>query len=52
MSDLNFNLLQDILNHILGDVEIFMGKISAILAKNGKKKKRKKKGTGINCFVW
>lgn len=33
----------DILNHILGDVEIFMGKISAILAKNGKKKKKKKK---------
>lgn len=33
----------DILNHILGDLEIFMGKISAILAKNGKKKKKKKK---------
>ncbi|XP_033822505.1 epidermal growth factor receptor kinase substrate 8 isoform X2 [Periophthalmus magnuspinnatus] len=33
----------DILNHILGDLEIFMGKISAVLAKNGKKKKKKKK---------
>ncbi|XP_020789789.1 epidermal growth factor receptor kinase substrate 8 [Boleophthalmus pectinirostris] len=33
----------DILNHILGDIEIFMGKISAVLAKNGKKKKKKKK---------
>ncbi|XP_072308345.1 epidermal growth factor receptor kinase substrate 8-like protein 3 [Eucyclogobius newberryi] len=33
----------DILNHILGDIEIFMGKISAVLAKNEKKKKKKKK---------
>lgn len=33
----------DILNHILGDVEIFVGKISAVLAKNGQKKKKKKK---------
>lgn len=37
----------DILNHIIGDVEIFMGKISAILAKNGKKKKKKKKVDGM-----
>lgn len=37
----------DILNHILGDVEIFMGKIAAIIAKNGKKKKKKKKVDGM-----
>lgn len=38
--------VQDILNHIITDVEIFMGKISAADAKNGKKKKKKKKGKG------
>lgn len=37
----------DILNHILGDVEIFMGQISATLAKDGKKKKKKKKVNGM-----
>ncbi|CAL9704676.1 unnamed protein product [Knipowitschia caucasica] len=38
----------DILNHIIGDIEIFMGKISAVLAKNEKKKKKKKKkGDGM-----
>ncbi|XP_007570451.1 epidermal growth factor receptor kinase substrate 8-like protein 3 isoform X1 [Poecilia formosa] len=36
----------DILNHIVTDVEIFMGKISAAEAKSGKKKKKKKKGKG------
>ncbi|XP_014330216.1 epidermal growth factor receptor kinase substrate 8-like protein 3 isoform X1 [Xiphophorus maculatus] len=36
----------DILNHIITDVEIFMGKISAADAKNAKKKKKKKKGKG------
>lgn len=41
-SELNRDV--DILNHILGDIEIFIGKISAVVAKNGKKKKKKKKG--------
>ncbi|KAM4581839.1 LOW QUALITY PROTEIN: epidermal growth factor receptor kinase substrate 8-like protein 3 [Fundulus diaphanus] len=36
----------DILNHIVTDIEIFMGKISAAEAKHGKKKKKKKKGKG------
>ncbi|KAM4740164.1 epidermal growth factor receptor kinase substrate 8-like protein 3 [Anableps anableps] len=38
----------DILNHIITDVEIFMGKISAAEAKKGKKKKKKKKGKGMD----
>ncbi|XP_028261047.1 epidermal growth factor receptor kinase substrate 8-like protein 3 isoform X2 [Parambassis ranga] len=32
----------DILNHIIGDIEIFMGQVSAAEAKNIKKKKKKK----------
>lgn len=36
--------LQDILNHILSDIEIFMGQIAAAVAKNAKKKKKKNKG--------
>uniref|UniRef100_A0A3B5KTA6 Uncharacterized protein n=1 Tax=Xiphophorus couchianus TaxID=32473 RepID=A0A3B5KTA6_9TELE len=42
----SFLSVQDILNHIITDVEIFMGKISAADAKNAKKKKKKKKGKG------
>uniref|UniRef100_A0A3B3UGX6 EPS8 signaling adaptor L3a n=1 Tax=Poecilia latipinna TaxID=48699 RepID=A0A3B3UGX6_9TELE len=42
----SFPSVQDILNHIVTDVEIFMGKISAAEAKSGKKKKKKKKGKG------
>ncbi|XP_023269858.1 epidermal growth factor receptor kinase substrate 8-like protein 3 isoform X1 [Seriola lalandi dorsalis] len=34
----------DILNHILTDIEIFMGQVAAVAAKNAKKKKKKKKG--------
>ncbi|XP_008287657.1 epidermal growth factor receptor kinase substrate 8-like protein 3 [Stegastes partitus] len=37
----------DILNHILGDIEIFMGQVAAAEAKNAKKKKKKKKGKVI-----
>uniref|UniRef100_A0A3B4ZRV6 EPS8-like 3a n=1 Tax=Stegastes partitus TaxID=144197 RepID=A0A3B4ZRV6_9TELE len=40
-------ILQDILNHILGDIEIFMGQVAAAEAKNAKKKKKKKKGKVI-----
>ncbi|TKS71767.1 Epidermal growth factor receptor kinase substrate 8-like protein 3 [Collichthys lucidus] len=36
----------DILNHILGDIEIFIGQVSAVVAKNAKKKKKKKKKKG------
>ncbi|XP_041636934.1 epidermal growth factor receptor kinase substrate 8-like protein 3 [Cheilinus undulatus] len=32
----------DILNHIVSDIEIFMGKIAAVVAKSSKKKKKKK----------
>lgn len=32
----------DILNHIVSDIEIFMGKIAAVVAKGSKKKKKKK----------
>lgn len=32
----------DILNHLVSDIEIFMGKIAAIVAKSSKKKKKKK----------
>lgn len=41
-------LLQDILNHILRDIEIFMGHISAVVAKNSKTKKKKLKGEPEN----
>ncbi|XP_068170847.1 epidermal growth factor receptor kinase substrate 8-like protein 3 [Antennarius striatus] len=34
----------DILNHILNDLEIFMGQVAAVAAKNSKKKKKKKPG--------
>lgn len=36
--------LQDIFNHIVGDIEIFVGQITAAQAKTAKKKKKKKKG--------
>ncbi|XP_069008686.1 epidermal growth factor receptor kinase substrate 8-like protein 3 [Embiotoca jacksoni] len=36
----------DILNHIFSDIEIFVGKIAAVEAKNTKKKKKKKKKKG------
>lgn len=36
-------LLQDILNHILGDIEIFVGQLSAVAAQSAKKKKKSKK---------
>ncbi|XP_035517490.1 epidermal growth factor receptor kinase substrate 8-like protein 3 [Morone saxatilis] len=38
----------DILNHILGDIEIFMGQVAAVVAKNAKKKKKKKKGKAMD----
>ncbi|XP_061583075.1 epidermal growth factor receptor kinase substrate 8-like protein 3 isoform X2 [Cololabis saira] len=39
----------DILNHILNEIEIFMGKIAAIEAKSAKKnKKKKKKGKALD----
>lgn len=37
-------LLQDILNHILNDIEIIMGQIGAALVKKTSKKKNKKGG--------
>lgn len=33
----------DILNHLLGDIEIFVGQLSAVAAQSAKKKKKKKK---------
>ncbi|KAM9759054.1 epidermal growth factor receptor kinase substrate 8-like protein 3 [Menidia menidia] len=39
-----FNRNVDLLNHILDDVEIFMGKIEAVVSKKAKKKKKNKKG--------
>ncbi|XP_053172263.1 epidermal growth factor receptor kinase substrate 8-like protein 3 [Scomber japonicus] len=38
----------DILNHIVTDVEIFMGQVAAVAAKNTKKKKKKKKGKAMD----
>uniref|UniRef100_A0A3Q3KA21 SH3 domain-containing protein n=1 Tax=Monopterus albus TaxID=43700 RepID=A0A3Q3KA21_MONAL len=38
--------LQDILNHVLSDIEIFMGQIAAVVAKTAKKKMKKKKKKG------
>lgn len=39
---LHLSLLQDILNHILNDIEIVMGQVGAALAKKAAKKKKKK----------
>lgn len=39
-------LFQDILNHILNDIEIIVGQIGAALAKKASKKKKKKGGNG------
>lgn len=36
----------DILNHVLSDIEIFMGQIAAVVAKTAKKKMKKKKKKG------
>ncbi|XP_031721096.1 epidermal growth factor receptor kinase substrate 8-like protein 3 isoform X1 [Anarrhichthys ocellatus] len=38
----------DILNHVLSDIEVFMGKVAAIAAKNTKKKNKKKKGKAMD----
>ncbi|XP_040014695.1 epidermal growth factor receptor kinase substrate 8-like protein 3 [Xiphias gladius] len=38
----------DILNHILSDIEIFMGQVAAAAAKNAKKKKKRKKGKDMD----
>ncbi|XP_037106914.1 epidermal growth factor receptor kinase substrate 8-like protein 3 [Syngnathus acus] len=38
----------DILNHIISDIEIFMGKVAAFAVKNAKKKKKKKKGNAMS----
>ncbi|XP_062419718.1 epidermal growth factor receptor kinase substrate 8-like protein 3 isoform X2 [Pungitius pungitius] len=45
-TDLDRNV--DILNHVLSDIEIFMGKVAAIVAKNTKKKKKNKKGKAMD----
>ncbi|KAM9408209.1 epidermal growth factor receptor kinase substrate 8-like protein 3 [Pholidichthys leucotaenia] len=37
----------DILNHILGDIELFIGQVSAVEAKNAKKKKKKWKKSKV-----
>uniref|UniRef100_A0A3Q4GTD5 EPS8 signaling adaptor L3a n=1 Tax=Neolamprologus brichardi TaxID=32507 RepID=A0A3Q4GTD5_NEOBR len=47
-----FSFLQDMLNHILSDIEIFMGQLAAAEAKNAKKKKKmKKKQKGKGHFT-
>uniref|UniRef100_A0A8C7YVC7 EPS8 signaling adaptor L3a n=1 Tax=Oryzias sinensis TaxID=183150 RepID=A0A8C7YVC7_9TELE len=43
--------LQDILNHILNDVEVFIGRIAAAGAKNLKKNKKKKKGNSSASII-
>lgn len=45
-TDLFFSFFQDLLNHTLGDIEIFAGQVAAVVAKNAKKKKKMKKGKG------
>uniref|UniRef100_A0A3Q1IWW4 SH3 domain-containing protein n=1 Tax=Anabas testudineus TaxID=64144 RepID=A0A3Q1IWW4_ANATE len=37
----------DLLNHTLGDIEIFAGQVAAVVAKNAKKKKKMKKGKAM-----
>ncbi|XP_068598192.1 epidermal growth factor receptor kinase substrate 8-like protein 3 [Brachionichthys hirsutus] len=37
----------DLLNHILNDLEIFMGQVAAAVAKNGRKKKKKRPGKAM-----
>lgn len=44
--------LQDILNHILNDIEIIMGQIGAALAKKASKKKKKKGGNLKEIKAW
>lgn len=44
--------LQDILNHILNDIEIVMGQIGAALAKKASKKKKKKGGNFKEIKAW
>lgn len=41
---LNISSLQEIFNHVMGDIEFFIGKVGAALAQEDGKKKKKKKG--------
>lgn len=46
--NLNFYSLQEIFNHVLADIEFFIGKVGAALAQeDGKKKKKKDKSAVI-----
>lgn len=40
---INISSLQEILNHVLADIEFFIGKVGAALAQEDEKKRKKKK---------
>lgn len=41
--------LQDILNHVINDIEAFMGRVAAVAPKEDKKKNKKKKNKKKKC---
>lgn len=49
---LNVSSLQEILNHVVADIELFIGKVEAALAQEEGKKKKKKAKKGKSTIIY